>query len=117
MYALTVVNEVAKTGSRGIYPEYVIMIILLALILVGVGAIIFFLMKIYSEMGGELGSSKQNQMPNNMPNYYNGAAQQNPYANAPQQQNPYANQVVYCPKCSTEYDASQWCCPRCGTPR
>ena len=46
------------------------MIILLALILIGVGAIIFFLIKIYSEMGGEFGSSKKNQMPNNMPNYF-----------------------------------------------
>ena len=100
------------------YPEFVIMIVLLSLILVGVGAIIFFLYKIYSEMGGEIGSSNKNQMPNNMPNYYNGGAIQNntPYASAPQQ-NPYANQVVYCQKCSTEYDASQWCCPRCGTPR
>lgn len=98
-----------------IYPEYVVMIILLALILLGVAAIIFLLFKIYVEMGGEINSTKNNNAQNSMPNYYNGATPNN-FANAPQQ-NPYANQVVYCQKCSTEYDASQWCCPRCGTPR
>lgn len=25
--------------------------------------------------------------------------------------------IVFCKKCATEFDASQRCCPRCGTPR
>ncbi len=96
---------------HSIYPEYVIMIILLTLILLALGAVIFLLVKIYNENGSGFSSTNNNFAQTNDQSYFGGQM------NVGGGMNPYANQKVYCQKCSMEYDASQWCCPRCGTPR
>ena len=96
------------------YPEFIAIYIMLALVLVGLGAVIFLLLKVLSGGGSQFGSQSYSQQPQQAaPQYYD----QQAYASAQQTAYPAQGGVVFCQYCATQFDASQPYCPQCGTRR
>lgn len=96
------------------YPEFIAIYIMLALVLVGLGAVIFLLLKVLNG-GSPFGGQSYSQQPQQAsPQYYD---QQQAYAPAQQTAYPAQGGVVFCQYCATQFDASQPYCPQCGTRR
>ncbi len=93
------------------YPEFIIIYVMLAIVIALLGVAIFFLLRLTKNGGG----SSYSPAPQQEPTYNNDPYQQyqQNYAQS------YASQggVVFCQKCATQYDASQGYCPRCGARR
>lgn len=100
------------------YPEFIAIYIMLALVLVGLGAVIYLLFKILngggSQYGGQSFSQQSQPVQPVAPQYYD---QQQAYAPAQQSAYPTQGGVVFCQYCATQFDASQSYCPQCGTRR
>lgn len=96
------------------YPEFIVIYVLLAIAIALLGVLLFFVLKLLKNGGGsQAQSSKTNfNVANDV--YTAPAAQQ-------YQQNAYQGQasggVCFCKRCATQFDASQSFCPNCGTPR
>jgi len=89
------------------YPEFIAIYIMLAVVILMLGAVIFLLIKVSKNASGKGNSYMPDQNYNNQ--YY---AQQ--YQPQYQQQ---AGSVVFCKNCATQFDASQPYCPNCGAMR
>ena len=99
------------------YPEFIAIYIMLALVLVGLGVVIFLLLKMLGGGGSQFGSQSFAQQSQPVqpaaPQYYD----QQAYASAQQTAYPAQGGVVFCQYCATQFDASQPYCPQCGTRR
>ena len=104
------------------YPEFVAIYIMLAIVIVMLGAVLFLLIKVLRNGTNKASSYASVQQSND---YYAQQYQQ-PYQQQYQQQyqQPYqpqyqqqAGNVVFCKNCATQFDASQAYCPQCGTRR
>lgn len=97
------------------YPEFVPIYIMLAIVILMLGAVLFFLIKLLKNgtgKGNSYGAPQQNNEA-----YYDQQYQQPyqvPYQSQYHQQ---AGNVVFCKHCAAQFDASQACCPQCGTRR
>lgn len=97
------------------YPEFIAIYVMLAIVIIMLGAVLFFLIKLL--MNGESKGSTYAAPQQNNEAYY-GQQYQQPYQ-APYQPQ-YQQQsggVVFCKQCATQFDASQAYCPQCGTRR
>lgn len=97
------------------YPEFVPIYIMLVIVILMLGAVLFFLIKLLKN-----GTSKGNSygVPQQNNEAYYGQQYQQPYQAPyqPQYQQQSGN-VVFCKHCATQFDASQAYCPQCGTRR
>lgn len=105
------------------YPEFIAIYIMLALVLVGLGAVIYLLLKVLNGGGSQNSNYAFSQQTTaaqpavQQPaadNYY---TQQQAYASAQQVAYPGQGGIVFCQRCATQFDASQAYCPQCGTRR
>ncbi len=99
------------------YPEFIVIYLLLLVVIGMLGAVLFFLLKLVKNGVGNQGTNNTYnvsaaQQPNNAP-YYAAQQYQNQYAEQYQQQ----GSVVFCNQCATQFDASQMYCPNCGARR
>ena len=97
------------------YPEFIAIYVMLAIVIIMLGAVLFFLMKLLKN-GASKGSSYS--APQQSAEAYYAQQYQQPYQ-APYQPQ-YQQQtgsVVFCKNCATQFDASQAYCPQCGTRR
>lgn len=98
------------------YPEFIAIYVMLAIVIIMLGAVLFFLIKIMKNGTNSYASAQQSNA-----SYY--AQQYQPQYQQQQYQNPYQQQyqqaggVVFCKNCATQFDASQAYCPQCGTRR
>ena len=95
------------------YPEFIAIYVMLAIILIALGFVIFFLIKIMKDGAGSSSVSySQNTQPVINQQYNVDPAQY-------QQAGQYSSQmsVIYCRQCATQYDASNAYCPNCGARR
>lgn len=96
------------------YPEFIAIYVMLAVILILLGIVVFLLIKLIKDGGGSSvrsGASSYSQ-PSTGNAYYSGAQQYQTQADSYQSQG-----VVYCKHCTMPYDATQPYCPNCGTRR
>lgn len=97
------------------YPEFVAIYVMLALVIIMLGAVLFFLFKLLKNGAGRNGSYNVSQQNNDA---YYGQQYQQPYQDPYQPQyQPQSGSVVFCKHCATQFDASQAYCPQCGTRR
>jgi len=101
------------------YPEFIAIYLMLAIVILMLGAVLFFLIKLMKNGVGQNTSYAVPQQNNDA--YYGQQYQQQQYQQQ-QYQNPYqfqqqAGSVVFCKNCATQFDASQAYCPQCGTRR
>lgn len=89
------------------YPEFIAIYVMLAILIVMLGAVLFFLIKLLKNGAAKIGSYAPVQQNSEL---YYGQQYQTPY----QQQ---VGSVVFCKHCATQFDASQAYCPQCGTRR
>ncbi len=97
------------------YPEFIAIYVMLAIVIIMLGAVLFFLFQLLKN-GASKGTSYGTPQQNN--EAYYGQQYQQPYQ-APYQPQ-YQQQtggVVFCKHCATQFDASQAYCPQCGTRR
>ena len=97
------------------YPEFIAIYVMLAIVIVMLGAVLFFLVKLLKN-----GVSKGNSYgaPQQSNEAYYGQQYQQPYQAPYQPQyQPQTGSVVFCKNCATQFDASQAYCPQCGTRR
>ncbi len=97
------------------YPEFIAIYVMLAVILILLGIAVFLLVKLVKDGGGisaKSGASSYSQ-PSSVNTYYSGAQQYQAQADSYQSQ----GGVVYCKHCTMPYDATQPYCPNCGTRR
>lgn len=92
------------------YPEFVAIYVMLAIVIVMLGAVLFFLIKLLKNGAAKTGSYAPVQQNSEL---YYGQQYQAPY----QPQYQQAGSVVFCKHCATQFDASQAYCPQCGTRR
>ena len=92
------------------YPEFIAIYVMLAIVIVLLGAVMFFLIKLLKNGGAKNAYYGQQQYQQPYQQQYQQQYQQPQY----QQQ---AGGVVFCKYCATQFDASQACCPQCGTRR
>ncbi len=93
------------------YPEFIAIYVMLAIVIVLLGVAIVILLKLTKNVASNSNSYTPPQQPNNL---YYGQQYQQPYQ--PQYQ-PQAGRVVFCKQCATQFDASQDYCPNCGARR
>ncbi len=96
------------------YPEFIAIYVMLAVVIVLLFVAIFFLLKLLKNGPSKSGSYVDMQQNNA---YYGQQYQQQyqqPYQQQYQQQ---SGGVVFCKHCATQFDASQAYCPQCGTRR
>ena len=96
------------------YPEFIAIYVMLAVVIVLLGVVLFMLIKLAKGQ-----SPKNNYMaaPQYNDQYYGQQYQQNPYQQNQYQYQGAAGGVVFCKQCATQYDASQSYCPQCGARR
>ncbi len=98
------------------YPEFIAIYVMLAIVILMLGAVLFFLIKLLKNGVGKNNSYNVPQQSNDA--YYGQQCQQQqyqaPYQPQYQQQ---AGSVVFCKHCATQFDASEVYCPQCGTRR
>lgn len=97
------------------YPEFVPIYIMLVIVILMLGAVLFFLIKLLKNGVGKNNSYNVPQQNND--SYYGQQYQQQyqaPYQPQYQQQ---TGSVVFCKQCATQFDTSQAYCPQCGTRR
>ncbi len=95
------------------YPEFIAIYVMLGIVILMLGAVLFFLIKLMKRSGA---NSNNYYMPNYQANdnYYGGQYREQ----YPQQQ--YSQQgggVVFCRQCASQFDSSQAYCPHCGARR
>lgn len=98
------------------YPEFIAIYVMLAIVIIMLGAVLFFLFKLMKN--GTSGSNSYSMPQQSSDAYYGQQYQQQPYQ--PPYQTQYQQQagsVVFCKHCATQFDASQAYCPQCGTRR
>lgn len=98
------------------YPEFVAIYVMLAIVILMLGVVLFFLIKL---MKNGVGSNNPYSMPQQNNDAYYGQQYQQQQYQAPYQA-PYQQQagsVVFCKNCATQFDASQAYCPQCGMKR
>lgn len=88
------------------YPEFVPIYIMLAIVILLLGVVLFLLIKLMRNGSGRTGAYS---VPSQVNDVYYGQQYQMPYQQA--------GNVVFCKHCATQFDASQVCCPQCGTRR
>lgn len=97
------------------YPEFVPIYIMLVIVILMLGAVLFFLIKLLKDRannGNSYGAPQQNN------DLYYGQQYQQPYQAPYQPQyQQQSGSVVFCKHCATQFDASQAYCPQCGTRR
>lgn len=93
------------------YPEFIAIYVMLAIVIVILGVVLFFLFKIMKKEASNNNAFAPVQQSNDL---YYGQQYQAPYQPQYQQQ---AGSVVFCKHCATQFDASQAYCPQCGTRR
>ncbi len=96
------------------YPEFIAIYIMLAVILILLGVTVFLLIKIIKDGGGscvrtDTSAFSQHTSGNT---YYSVVPQYQSQSEQYQRQG-----VVYCKHCTMPYDATQPYCPNCGTRR
>ena len=101
------------------YPEFIAIYVMLAIVILMLGAVLFLLIKLLNN-GVNRGNSYCAPQQNN--EVYYGQQYQQPYQAPyqPQYQPQYQQQnggVVFCKHCATQFDASQAYCPQCGARR
>lgn len=96
------------------YPEFIAIYVMLVIVILMLGAVLFFLIKLMKNGTGKANSYNMPQQNND--SYYGQQYQQYqaPYQPQYQQQ---TGSVVFCKHCATQFDASQAYCPQCGTRR
>ncbi len=97
------------------YPEFVPIYIMLAIVILMLAAVLFFLIKLMKSGSGKNDAYNIPQQSNNA--FYGQEYQQQPYQATYQPQYQQAGSVVFCKQCATQFDASQAYCPQCGTRR
>ena len=93
------------------YPEFIAIYVMLAIVIVMLGAVLICLIKL---MKNGVGRTSAYSAPQPSYDAYYGQQYQQPYQPQYQQQ---AGGVVFCKQCATQFDASQAYCPNCGTRR
>lgn len=94
------------------YPEFVAIYVMLAIVILLLAAVLFFLIKLLRNASiGSSNSYVSNQQVNEQ--YYDQQYRQ-PYQEQYQSQ---SGNVVFCKQCATQFDSSQAYCPHCGTRR
>ena len=78
------------------YPEFVAIYICLAVIILMLALIIFILLKIKSNNDITINATKDSNHAHSVH---------------------VTGNTAFCKKCATQFDASERCCPKCGTPR
>lgn len=97
------------------YPEFIAIYVMLAIVIVMLGAALVFLFLLLKREGSKGNSHGSMQQNNDM--YYGQQYQQQfqaPYQAQYQQQ---GGCVVFCKNCATQFDSSQAYCPNCGARR
>lgn len=95
------------------YPEFVAIYVMLAIVIVMLGAVLFCLIKLLKDGAGKSSA----YMPQQNANAYYAQQYQQPYQNSYQPQYQQGSGVVFCKNCAMQFDASQAYCPQCGTRR
>lgn len=98
------------------YPEFIAIYVMLAVILILLGVAVFLLIKLVKNGGASSGgrSASSYAQPSSGNAYYSGAQQYQTQADSYQAQQ---GGVVYCKHCTMPYDSTQPYCPNCGTRR
>ena len=95
------------------YPEFIAIYVMLIIVIVLLGAVLFFLFKLTKN--GSFSNTNNSYMPTQqVNNQYYGQQYQEQYQVPYQQQ---VGSVVFCKQCATQFDSSQAYCPHCGTRR
>ena len=95
------------------YPEFIVIYILLAVLFIMQAAALVLLIVLMKKTQGTNASTAQN-----IPAFHNSAPAVPQYCNIQTgQPAPAGGDVVFCKKCAAEYPASGRFCPNCGTPR
>ena len=96
------------------YPEFIAIYVMLAIVIIMLGAALFVLLML---MKNSSGRGNSYSMPQQNTDLYCGQQYQQPYQTSYQPQYQQAGGVVFCKRCATQFDASQPYCPQCGTGR
>lgn len=97
------------------YPEFIAIYVMLAIVIVMLGAalvFLFLLLKKGNSMGNSHGSVQQNNG-----GYYGQQYQQQFQASYQPQYQQQGGCVVFCKNCAAQFDSSQAYCPQCGARR
>ena len=95
------------------YPEFIAIYVMLAIVIVMLGVIFFFLFKLFKRANNS--SNSNNSYFPTQQTYY-----EQQYQAPTQGQYPYQQQsgnIVFCKNCATQFDSSQAYCPNCGARR